>query len=669
MNESISDIYWAKKPSDDCVKEILDKVDTYYLYLRSCGRLALWRMSWLYYYRARSTGGSLNKAGINNQFTTMAVNNYKNLLSHVEAITTQQRVAFEPKATNSDHSSQSQVILARTLLDYYMREKKLDDNFSTAVKTCLIFGEAYVTVAWDFDIGNEHGLKEDGKTPAKNGDVKYTNFDPFNVIKDYTNTSSNSDQYYILRTFENKHDIIATQPEDKWDDILSSSTDMAVMQDTIICDYSINDSEKAVVYTLLHERTPALPAGRLLRCLDNGTVLEDGPLPYERTHVYRISQDNEIGTNYGYTVGNDLMQIQQLFDVLNSTVVTNQTTFGVQNIAISRAANIGLPQMVGSLNLIEYDPDTRGGGAPTPLQLTQTAAEVFNYLQSVNGYMENISGINSVVRGNPDASLTSGVALALVQSQAIQFQQPLHKAYVTMIEDVGTGTINLLKVFASTPRIVEICGKSNFPLTRSFTGQDLSNISRVLVDMGSPMSRTAAGRLEIAQQLLNSGLIENPDQFLQVLNTGKLEPAIEGKQAQLLLIKGENEALAANMPVRVLKTDDHAKHILEHTCILSNPNIRTNPDDPIVLATMQHIMEHEAMMNDPFVQRLSAILHREVTPGPMPGDGGGIPGQGGPMDPMAGAPAQPNAPRPPEGTEPQAAAIIEQQAALNKPQQ
>ena len=53
--------------------------------------------------------------------------------------------------------------------------------------------------------------------------------------------------------------------------------------------------------------------------------------------------------------------------------------------------------------------------------------------------METLSGVNSVARGNPEASLQSGTALAMVQSQALQFMSGLQQSYIQLIEDVGTG--------------------------------------------------------------------------------------------------------------------------------------------------------------------------------------------------------------------------------------
>ena len=70
--------------------------------------------------------------------------------------------------------------------------------------------------------------------------------------------------------------------------------------------------------------------------------------------------------------------------------------------------------------------------------------------------METISGISSVTRGNPEASLKSGTALALIQSMSLQFISGLQQNYVKLIEDVGTNLINILKDYAKTPKTIAI---------------------------------------------------------------------------------------------------------------------------------------------------------------------------------------------------------------------
>lgn len=613
MRNSDKDIYWASVPSNEIADNILEKVDNFYEYLQLSGRLQLYLRSYTYYYRPRVTGGRLSPVGEQGELTALSVNHYRNLLLHLETMTTQQRPFFEPRATNSDAKSQAQVILAAGLLDYYMREKKLERNIKQAVKTALMLSEGYVQVTWNANGGEKYGMTETG-AEIKEGDIEYTNYLPIDVIRDFTKQESNNDDWHILRKFENKFDLAAKYPEIR-DDILGDSNDDNMINTTTFMAQALEDSDNISVFTLLHRPTTAMPNGRYTQVLNNGTVLIDGPIPYKETHVYRIAPDEEIGTGFGYTVGFDLLPVQEAIDILYSTVITNQSTFGVQNVLVAEGSNLQTSQLSGGLTVTEWNSKMP---KPEAMNLTSTPPEIFNFIGMLEKLGETISGVNSVARGNPEASLKSGAALALVQSMAIQFSMNLQQSYVQLCEDVGTATIDILKDFASVPRVAAIAGKSNRPYMKEFTGDNLDMIDRVTVDMGNPLTRTTAGKVNLAESLMEKGLIENADQFIQVLSTGRLEPAIKGKQAGNVLIESENERLSEGQPVRALITDNHAIHILEHTIILSNVDLRANANDPVVINTLAHITEHLTMMDRPDVQRLAAILHRENFASPAP---------------------------------------------------
>lgn len=654
--------YWASVETKEIADNILEKVEDYYEYLSLSGRLDLWRRSWGYYYRPRLNGGTLNPAGQQGELTAVNINHYRNLLLHLETMTVQQRANFEPRATNSDVKSQSQVILAAGLLDYYMREKKLERNIKSAVKDCLIFSEGFVRAEWDATKGEVYGKTATG-APVYEGDVKYTNYNPLNTIRDYFKQSTNQEDWIILRDFENKYVLSAKFP-DLQEQILNDCDDYLELAKTTTFNYfNLEKTDNIAVYTLLHEPTPAMPNGRYTQVLDNGTVLMDGPLPYEETHVYRIAPDEETGTIFGYTVGFDLLPVQQICDILYSTVVTNQATFGVQNILVPKGHDLSTTQMSGALNVMEYDSNI---GKPEALNLTSTPPEIFNFISMIESLGETISGVNSVARGNPEASLKSGAALALVQSMAIQFSMNLQQSYAQLVEDLGTGTINILKEYAAVPRVAAIAGKSNRPLMKEFSGQDLGAINRVTVDMGNPLTRTTAGKENLANNYLEKGMIDNPDQYIQVINTGRLEPVIEGKQAELLLIKSENEMLAEGQPQRALITDQHAQHILEHKTVLASPEVRQDPNSPIIQATLTHIQEHIEFLKTADPALLALIHQQSMMPPPMP------PQNGGTGEMLDGAPPvvkqaqgvqQPNMPNPPQGTDPHSADVIQNQGA------
>lgn len=665
-NKAIAE-YWANKDKTEIGGALMTRVDDYYQFLQTTGRLRLYQRSYDAYYKGQLWGGRMRKAGEQGEFTLMPANHYRNILQHLVVNTTAQRPAYEPRAINTDYKSQAQVIVSAGVVEFYAREKKTERYNKRNCELSLIFAESTIHMDWDVTQGRDYGAKPDG-TKVKEGDISFGVFNPVNVIIDFTRTDQAHD-WKIIREFKNKYTMAAKYTQ--WSEhILQLSYSE---KDEFMRRFgpTLNNNGKTdliPVFRFYHNKTAACPNGRIVEFMSTDIVTFDGPMTFDTLDqvLPRMAPDEQEGTPWGYTIGFDLLPIQEALNALYSTVITNQSNFGVQNIMQPKGAGVTVAKMVGGLNLITYNPKF---GKPEALNLLSTPKEIFDLIVKLENLMEVLSGVNSVTRGQPEASLKSGAALALVASQAIQFNSGLQQAYAQSLEDTATSIVKFLQKFANTKRIAIIAGKSNRSYMKEFTKDDISDIGRVMVNVGNPLAATTAGKLQIAQDLLQiPGAIKRPEQYLQVLSTGRLEPIFEGEQAQLMLIRAENEALGdeKNQPtismvpdpmtgqpmqkisssVKALMTDDHVLHIKEHQCVLASPEARQNP---MIVANMTaHLQEHIDLVKngDPL---LMTILGQPVLPPPPPtdvppdgeggeGDGGGAPtGNEPPKDPTAPA--------------------------------
>jgi hypothetical protein len=185
-----------------------------------------------------------------------------------------------------------------------------------------------------------------------------------------------------------------------------------------------------------------------------------------------------------------------------------------------------------------------------------------------------------------------------------------------LIEDVGTNVVELLKTFAKTPRVAAIAGKSNVTYMKEFTSDDLSSITRVIVDAGNALAQTTAGRVEMASQMMQMGIITTPEQYISVINTGKLETMTEGQNKELLLVRAERERLVdGTTPVVAVLTDSHSLHIREHKAVLADPDLRM--DAQLVQRTLAHIQEHIDILSDPNVANILTLLGEQPLGPPM----------------------------------------------------
>ena len=469
----------------------------------------------------------------------------------------------------------------------HMRQKRLEEHLKLAAELALFLREGWIGASWNVTGGEIYAQNPDTGQPIFEGDVEFNTYSILDIARDVKNKSKDH-QWYIVNEQANKWDLIAKYPE--LEEQILAVRDNEKYEDVIDLSYKLNqakvEDDQITVKTFYHEKTPALPQGRMVTFIDDKTVLFDGPLPYKKIYLFPISPSHAFKTAFGHSNAFDLIPLQDALDSEFSTILTNHNAFGVQNIMAPKGSGVSVNQIAEGLNLIEYDAKV---GPPAALNLAQTPPEIFNFAQMLISNQEVISGQNSVARGNPQTQM-SGTAMALLAHQAIQFQSGIQHSYNMLLENVGTSLVELLQTYAATPRIALIAGKSKRSLQKVFSRENLQGISRVMVDSANSLSKTAAGKVEMANNMLNSGLIKTPEQYISVVTTGTLEPLYEHEMSQINLIRQENEALQEGKQVKALITDDHSAHILEHSVVLNSPEARDN--EAISSAVLDHIQKH-----------------------------------------------------------------------------
>lgn len=628
-NDNKNNVYFAANPDPKKVaSSCMDKGQSFYNLLRANAYIEKIHRMWRFYHGSFTDdlgySHKIDFTGEQGEYTNLMVNHFRNIAYHIYTMITSSRPIMEARAINTDYKSLSQTYLANGILEYYMREKGLEEAIKAACEMSIVLGSAFIKMEWNATAGDAYEVDEETGETIYEGEMEFTNLSPLDVVVDGTKEKW-CKEWVIVRSFQNRFNLIAKYPEyaDQLKGLPAKNESPVYRLST----FSNDDTDDIPVYEFYHERCESLPDGRYMLFATPEIVLMDTKLPYRVVPVFRISPSDIMGTPYGYTPMFDLFPLQQAVNSLFSTIMTNQAALGVQSLYVQRGADVNMIAFEGGMNIIEAN------SKPEPLQLTETPAEIFKFLEMCVQHMETISGVNSVTRGNPEASLRTGNALALVQSMSLQFMSGLQQSYVRLIEEIGTALIQTLKDYVTTPKVVALVGKNKRTYLKEFTGESISSINRVIVDVGNPLSRTIAGRSEMAQNMMQMGLIKNGQQYFEVLETGRLDVAFEGEMNEMLLVKKENELLADGQQPITAPVDNHMFHINEHKAVISDPEVRGNPE--LVQRVMQHIQEHMDMLRetDPDLLNLTGqqALAPQTPPGPPPG-----------TSPSGNAPQQPN---------------------------
>jgi hypothetical protein len=648
------------------LEDLLERVETYYKQLRNTGHYDRIKRSYAQYYGngVDSKTDKITPGGAQGELSKISINKYRSYLRHQISLITAERPATHVTPINTDYKSVASAIVGGQVLDYYMRGKDLEDVLLESVEKAVWSSEGWVVLDWDTEAGDPYDTDPDTGEMVMSGDVIYRTYSAELLPRDIYNTRP---QWYITVDFVNKWDYAARYPEHK-DEILNSSSEYGGKWGYSSTSYSSDiDQDRIALFRFYHKRTPALPEGKYV-VFTTGAKLLDSALPFPQMPIYRISPAKVDGTNLGYTQAFDLLGPQEVSDDLYTAVISNNMAFSRQCVIMPRGTDVHHRDMVDGLTLMEADPeDSKHIRA---LQLTSSSPETYNLIDRLGNEMEGMTGINEVVRGAPGPNVRSGNAMALLSAQAIKFNSTLQQAYIKLVEDVGTATLVFLKNYAEAPRFAEIVDKSERTYLKEFSAKDLTGISRVHVESASALSKTQAGRVEIANNLLQNGMVKRPEQYIAVLNTGRLDPILEAEQSELMNIRAENEMMGNGSTPPVIMTDNHALHIREHRSVLDSPDARHDP--AAVEAVLNHIQEHINLWSSTDPNVLAATGQQPMVAPPNPqgpiGNQEAAPAEDvlAPSSATTGEmPQMPEMPEMPEGSSPEDIAAYQQ---LTKPQ-
>lgn len=521
-------IYFASKEAQECANVLLRRSESFYSSLRYNAYLDKITRMWRAYHGAYNDsvgyGHQIEFTGEEGELVSLPVNHFRNLARITYNMVTATRPSMQARAVNTDSKSLAQTYLANGILEYYMREKNLEYFLKKAVEYAIVLGSGFIKMEWNSTSGEAYDIDPDTGEINYEGDIVFTNLSPLDVVVDGTKETWQN-EWILVRSFVNKYNLLAKYPELSEKIInLHTKNQSSVFRLAI---FSNDETDDVPIFEFYHKKTEAVPEGRYMLFATDDCVFLDTKMPYPDIPVYRIVPSEILGTPYGYTDMYDVFPLQEMINSCYSTIASNINAFGVQNVFFPRDGDLTVASVEGGLNIIE------GIKPPQSINLTQTPAEVFKYLEILIQSAETISGINSVARGNPEASLKSGAALALVQSMSLQYVSGLQQSYVKLIEDMGSSLIKFLQIFAQTPRVAAIVGENNRSILKEFNSEDLDKISRVYVDMGNPLAQCLGkdtpilmydGSIKMIQDIKIDDKVMGPDSKYRTVsnvNSGK----------------------------------------------------------------------------------------------------------------------------------------------------
>ncbi len=615
---------------------------------------AVWARNINYYYNNVLLGDSqtgLDFDGQQGELVKMLVPQARSLNTQFLSLTTKQKLNFEPEALSVDSKTLADTRVAASLCSDLVRFQNIDQKAYRLAEISSLMGTAYLFNRWMPSLGKQKGIDPNTGQVAYSGGPKISVHTSYDLSFDHTIEDFYEQDWVTIKVLENRWNLIATHPELE-DEIRQLPRAMNGGDAVFFWQMNMNEDMVWVNY-FYHRSTQALPLGRHTVYCNSKTVFYDDDNPYIGENgayipITEMKPEPIIGTGFGYPIFSNILPLQEMLDFNFSSRASNNNAFAVKSVLNPTGNDINVKHIQG-LKFINYTPmNVSGGGKPEVLELNNSNTEIANFSSDCVSYMQQIYSLNSAIRGEPGAGITSGTAIATLSANALEFAQNFTKSYVNCLEQAMYQNVLNYKNFSTEPMTVSITGPSNSSIAKQFIGSDLSSIRRVKLNISNPLMATAAGKLEVANNLLQTGQF-TIEKYIRVLEGAPIEALYEDKFDEEDFIQQENDALRdPNGPmVKALVTDDHPEHIRGHKCLLDNVDIRN--DASLSQKALDHIYEHYelAKTTDPILYQMikTGQMPQQMPPPEQPQ--GGAPTAGpGPQD-MSGAgaaPAQPAAP-------------------------
>lgn len=644
MTDTQTKEYFAIKPSYELVKDLIGFISRWQntIGTASEGFAAIWHRNIRFYYSTMMYGSgadsSLGFIGEQGELVKMIVPHARALVEQFLSITTKQKLNFTPEAETSDSATVSDTRVAKALCDQIVRKENLDASGYRMAEQSAIIGAGYLKPSWSLDKGKKVGVDPETGRVIYSGDNEIINLTSFDVMTDMAIEDFYKQYYAVARVKKNRWDLIAQHPHLEQE--LRAVPAIMKQSDYGALWHHHYTEDMVFVYEFFHRSSPALPDGRMTVFCDEKTIMYDDANPYRDPDgeafipIVEMKPAGIADTGFGYPFFSNILPMQEIMDVCFSAAATNNAANGVQTV-INPIGNQVTVTDIGGMKFVNYMPlGDGGGGKPEALNLTKTAPETYKLIDMLRSYMMEIMNINGALRGTPPPGVTSGTAIATLTTNAIEFTQIFTKAYAMAMERALTYSVWNTANFATEKMVVSMVGPNKSSIAREFLGHELKPIKRVVCRLSNPLMSTAAGKFEIASQLLDKGQIKDPETYWRILEGAPIEDLYEPQYNQQELIQRENDMLKNGEMPLVLITDNHAKHILKHLCLVDDPEVRAN--GALTAAALQHVQEHVAKARE---QVMDPILFSIVQTGQLPP----------PQMMMAGPPGLPPGAPPQEG--------------------
>ena len=579
------------------------------------------------------------------------VNHLMEMVEQSVSRTTKFRPDIASEPASEDFEDQQIAKINDDLTDALWYRADIDSIYHRHNRQARIFGESYLVVRWNPDIGpydkdwlqeqfREAGIDkrvsdlstaelkkiirkeikefkrlpligEDGKQvhavdgtplyidkPMRIGDIEYKLWLPFHVWLQRTTSGDYADvEWAVLEERMNVEDAKAKWPE-KADQIRANDSERYFDAENLVEAQTNND---VTILHFYHRSIPQLDQGRMIT-MTRDAVLENKSNPYEWNdqRVFPWDRMTDLDTPAvlnGEAVVRHGRPLQALFNNSISMVARNQFLMAHPK-WFYQANSINPDSLSNQATMVAV----KGQQYPVMQQASPTGGETFRWMDIVKENFQQIMGVFGVSRGEPPPGVRAGVAIQFLDEQENERANVSIAKHNASVRHTAILTSMNMGIFYDKEdgRLEDLLGKTKASELEFFEFADLTGINDVRVHTASALPRQKAARIQTLLDL-SERFPEELDsrQVLDMLDLGQKDKFISLATIAVRSSEKEGDSLIRTGKMESPeKWEDHLMHYKIHMSMMNDPSFKKNATKKMQETMEKHIMAHEMFMSE-----------------------------------------------------------------------
>lgn len=504
---------------------------------------------------------------------------------------------------------------------------KIDELMQKLHRYRIIFGEAYLHIKFNPDIGDLHpdyvSLKEDNKheeikkrlkknLPIRIGEVEPEVIMPWNVLLDHA-CSYNKQELVILKEFMHEDRLRLEYPGY----VKQSNKKFTSTIDDILSDSSnnpnTNSNNQYVIYHVYVSKSDLHPEGLHIISSPQAIISQTellSSLNFEP--ILRISDIDIPEQTRGVSRYTQILSLQNAHNNLGETILRSEFLFGSPKIMVPKGS-AKISDLLDGRVAVTY----MGAKAPELTQMNPTSPNTLNLRSIIGNELDAEFGIHPVSTGAPPTGITAAVALQFLNEQELERS-------TTDIQKHNNFIIDLYKHMVAVAadnyqpddgRVMRVFGKNNKHIVHYLETANLSKNYDFRIQNGTALPQSKPAQMERIIQTMQYGMhLLPPEQWIDLLQLGNADKMTTVITEAVTTAESELEDLMNGLEVAEPKEwEDHiTKLAIFYKRIQSRsfkedvpPKFRENVKEHIQVTEM--LANDKAQINPAFAARLAQL--------------------------------------------------------------